>query len=59
MFDPKNFRLKSVYLPMQLASLAEGKAKSEYMNFSAYIRSLIIEDLKREDLLHHAQSNNT
>ena len=51
MFDPKNFCLKSVYLPIELAGMAGKKAKGEYMNFSAYIRSLIIEDLKREDLL--------
>lgn len=58
MFDPKNFRLKSVYLPLELVGLAESKAKREYMNFSAYIRSLIIEDLKREDLLPKVTSNN-
>ena len=51
MFDPKNFRLKSVYLPLELAGMAEKKAKAEYMNFSAYIRRLIIEDLKKENLL--------
>ena len=59
MFDPKNFRLKSVYLPLELAGMAELKAKAEYMNFSAYIRSLGIEDLKREDLLPKVQSNNS
>lgn len=58
MFDPKNFRLKSVYLPLELAGLAENKAKAEFMNFSAYIRSLIIENLKREDLLHRNKVNN-
>lgn len=50
MFDPKNFRLKSVYLPVELASNAKTKAKREYMNFSAYVRSLIVEDLKKEKL---------
>lgn len=59
MFDPKNFRLKSVYLPLELVGLAEKKAKGEYMNFSAYIRKLVIEDLKREDLLPQLKSNNS
>jgi len=59
MFDPKNFRLKSVYLPLELAGNAEKQAKKQYMNFSAYIRSLIVEDLKKEDLLHNDEVNNS
>lgn len=51
MFDPKKFRLKSVYLPLELVNVAEKRAKGEYMNFSAYIRKLVIEDLKKENLL--------
>jgi hypothetical protein len=45
-YNEKNYTLKSVYLPNQLCSDAEKKAKSEYMNFSAYVRRLIVEDLK-------------
>lgn len=30
--------------------LAEKKAASQYMNFSVYVRNLIVEDLKREPL---------
>ena len=45
-YDPENYRLKSIYLPNQLCADAEGMAKSEYMNFSAYVRKLIVEDLK-------------
>lgn len=59
MFDPKNFRLKSVYLPVSLVEVAERRAKGEYMNFSAYIRKLVIEDLKRENLLPSVISNNS
>lgn len=51
MFDRENCRLKSVYLPIDLAASAEIKAKSEYMRFSAYIRKLIVEDLKRDKFL--------
>lgn len=46
-YDPENYRLKSVYLPKALCADAEKQAKHEYMNFSAYIRKLIVEDLKR------------
>lgn len=46
-YNPDNYRLKSVYLPNQLCSDAEKQAKSEYMNFSAYVRKLIVEDLKK------------
>jgi hypothetical protein len=51
MFDPKNFKLKSVYLPIELLSLTEKKAKGEYLNFSSYIRTLIVKDLKKDNLL--------
>ena len=48
-YNPESYRLKSVYLPIPLCLVAEKKAKSEYMNFSAYVRKLIVEDLKREN----------
>jgi len=59
MFDPKNFRLKSVYLPLELVNTAEKRAKGEYMNFSAYIRKLVIEDLKKENLLPDRMLHNS
>lgn len=46
-YNPEKFRLKSVYLPKQLCSDAEKQAESEYMNFSAYVRKLLVEDLKK------------
>jgi len=58
MFDPKNFRLKSVYLPVELVVKAEKRAKGEYMNFSAYVRRLVIEDLKKEDLFSTSELKN-
>jgi len=50
-YDPENFRLKSVYLPKTLCSAAEKQAKYEFMNFSAYIRKLVVEDLKKNPKL--------
>lgn len=49
-YDPTTYKLKSIYLPNQLCDNAGKQAKSEYMNFSAYVRKLIVEDLKRNDL---------
>jgi len=48
-YNPDHYRLKSVYLPIPLCQKSEAKAKSEYMNFSAYVRKLIVEDLKRDN----------
>lgn len=49
-YNPKHYQSKNVYLPKELCALAEKKAKSQFMNFSVYIRSLIVEDLKKETL---------
>lgn len=46
-YDSTKYQLKSVYLPKQLCTQAESKATSEYMNFSAYVRKLIVDDLKK------------
>lgn len=48
-YNAENYQLKSVYLQRKLANLAESKARSEYMNFSAYVRKLLVEDLKKDD----------
>jgi hypothetical protein len=50
-YDPSKYRLKSVYLPNELCTDAEDQAKREYMNFSAYVRKLIVEDLKKNELI--------
>lgn len=57
MFDSNNYRLKSVYLPKQLCADAETQAKLEYMNFSAYVRRLIVDDLRKNNLTQHKESN--
>lgn len=49
-YNPQYYRSKNVYLPKELSMLAEKKAASRYMNFSVYVRNLIVEDLKREPL---------
>ena len=49
-YNPNQYQSKNVYLPKELCSLAEKKAKSQFMNFSVYIRSLIVEDVKVESL---------
>ena len=48
-YDPDRYQLKSVYLPRPLCRIAEAEARNDYMNFSAYIRRLIIDDLKRNE----------
>lgn len=55
-YNSNKYQLKSVYLPKRLASDAEKKAKKEYMNFSAYVRKLIVDDLKQSDLPNSVNS---
>lgn len=45
-YDSQNYRSKNVYLPKELCTKAEAKAKNQFMAFSVYIRHLIVEDLK-------------
>jgi hypothetical protein len=47
-YDKQQYQSKNVYLPKELCTIAEEIAKSRYMNFSVYIRSLIVEDVKKE-----------
>lgn len=48
-YDPENLSLKNVYLPKRLYCVAEKQAENEFMNLSAYLRQLIVEDLKRKN----------
>ena len=54
-YNPNKYQLKSLYLPHQLCNDAENRAKSEYMNFSAYIRKLIVEDLRVTNITKNEQ----
>lgn len=44
-YDPQFYRSKNVYLPIELSKKAEEKAEKLYMNFSVYVRHLIVKDL--------------
>lgn len=49
-YSPEHYQSKNVYLPKELCVMAEKRAKDQFMNFSVYIRSLIVDDLKEETL---------
>lgn len=49
-YNPEKYQSKNVYLPRGLCRLAEKKAQSQFMNFSVYVRSLIVSDLKKEGI---------
>ncbi len=42
------YKSKNIYMPKELCILAENRAKSLYMNFSAYIKLLIVNDVEKE-----------
>ncbi len=45
-YSPDKYRSKNVYLPNNLCDLAEKRAGKLFMNFSVYVRKLIVEDLQ-------------
>lgn len=52
-YKPDQYRSKNVYLPRGLCDQAEKRAATLFMNFTVYVRKLIVEDLqnaKRDDM---------
>lgn len=46
-YKPNEYRSKNVYIPRSLCDQAERRAASLYMNFTVYVRKLIVEDLQK------------
>ena len=44
-YDPDHYRSKNIYLPLKLCKASEKRASELYMNFSTYVRHLIVTDL--------------
>lgn len=55
-YDSNIYTSKNIYLPKELAKKTEERAKSLYMNFSSYIRHLIVSDITKTD---NSESRNT
>lgn len=45
-YNPNLYRSKNVYLQNELCEKAEKRAEALYMNFSTYVRHLIVQDLE-------------
>lgn len=46
-YAPDKYRSKNVYLPKILCNQAEKRAAALFMNFTVYVRKLIVEDLQK------------
>ncbi len=46
-YKSDQYRSKNVYIPRALCDQAERRAASLYMNFTVYVRKLIVEDLQK------------
>lgn len=46
-YKPDQYRSKNVYLPIDLCDQAEKRASALFMNFTVYVRKLIVEDLQK------------
>jgi len=46
-YDSNLYTSKNIYLPKELNTQAERRAKELYMNFSAYVRHLLVKDLTK------------
>ena len=46
-YKPHEYRSKSVYFPRGLCDQAERRAAALYMNFTVYVRKLVVEDLQK------------
>lgn len=45
-YKQNTYQAKNVYLPKELCKMAEERAERQFMNFSVYIRALIVKDLE-------------
>lgn len=46
-YKPDQYRSKNVYLPKSLCDQSEKRAAALFMNFTVYVRKLIVEDLQK------------
>ncbi|KKR08890.1 MAG: hypothetical protein UT36_C0003G0010 [Candidatus Peregrinibacteria bacterium GW2011_GWF2_39_17] len=51
-YNPNLYRSKNIYLPNELCDKAEQRASDQYMNFSTYVRHLIVRDIESTKKVH-------